>query len=301
MDVGQCGCVILNYNDAETTVESVRRIHHYGCISHILVVDNCSTDDSWEKLDAIRHFNKVICFRTDFNGGYGYGNNIGVRYARDVLGEKAVLIVNPDVVFSEECLHVCLRELQSREDAAVISPLQLDSRGNAVLMFAWNIGSGVRHVLSCEVFLRHTFFPLPCVDLNPEDEHVFVDCVPGSFLLIDADKFLLSGGYAPEMFLYWEETILGHRIKSMGWKTVLLPFQKYYHHHSVSINKSMPRITAQRQVQYNSLLVCLREVWSYGEVRLWLARLFLKWCLLEEKALALLKQRIFGRIKSDDE
>lgn len=301
MDAGQCSCVILNYNDADTTAALIRCIHDYSILRYILVVDNCSTDDSWEKLAALQAMNKVICLRTDYNGGYGYGNNFGVRYAHDVLGEKAVLIVNPDVEFTEDCLRTCLKELQSREDVAVVSPLQLDSNGNLVRQFAWNIGSGLRHLLSCEVLLRHSFFPLPCVKAEIGENQVFVDCVPGSFLLVKAEKFLLCGGYHREMFLYWEETFLGFRIKSMGWKTVLLPRLTYTHHHCVSVQKTIPRIVTQRQIQYDSLLVCLREIWGYGKIRRSLACVFMKWCLVEEKILTRLKQTISGRNRSNDE
>lgn len=300
MDIGQCSCVILNYNDAETTIALVRRIHGYGCLKHILVVDNCSTDDSWDKLNTLAYLNKVICLRTDRNGGYGYGNNYGVRYAGEVLQEAAVLIVNPDVEFSEDCLSACLKALHSREDMAIVSPLQLDSSGKIIRQFAWNIGSGLRHLLSCEAFLRHMVFPLPCADVDLKQELAFVDCVPGSFLLVDTGKFLLSGGYHRDMFLYWEETLLGYRVKQMGWKTALLLQQKYTHNHSVSIQKSIPRIAIQRRIQYDSFLICLREIWGYGKIRLLLARLFLKWCLTEEKILTILKRMISGRNRTND-
>lgn len=300
VDVGQCSCVILNFNDADTVVRLVRRIHGYQCLKYILVVDNCSTDDSWDHLNTELEMEKVVCLRTQYNGGYGYGNNFGVRYSFEVLGEKAVLIVNPDVEFSEDCLVACLEELQNGEDVAVVSPLQLDSTGNVVRQFAWDLGSGLRLLLSCEFFLRHTFFPLPRANVHMETGRAIVDCVPGSFLLVDAEKFLLSGGYDHEMFLYWEETILGYRIRRMGWKTVLLPRQKYYHHHSVSVHKTIPQIVSQRRLQYNSLLVCLKEVWGYGQIRLRLARLFLDWCLLEEKVLAKLKLMNSGRGRPND-
>lgn len=40
-------CVILNYNDAGTVENLVRRIKDYRCLDRIVVVDNASTDDSW--------------------------------------------------------------------------------------------------------------------------------------------------------------------------------------------------------------------------------------------------------------
>ena len=37
--------VILNYNDAVSTIQLVERLKNYECVSRILVVDNKSTDD----------------------------------------------------------------------------------------------------------------------------------------------------------------------------------------------------------------------------------------------------------------
>lgn len=43
-------CVILNYNDAETTEKLVKQIVDYNVLHQIIVVDNASTDDSLERL-----------------------------------------------------------------------------------------------------------------------------------------------------------------------------------------------------------------------------------------------------------
>ena len=43
-------CVILNYNDAETTGKLVRQITDYDVLYQVIVVDNVSTDDSLEWL-----------------------------------------------------------------------------------------------------------------------------------------------------------------------------------------------------------------------------------------------------------
>ena len=38
-------CVILNYNDAETTEKLVKQIADYNVLHQIIVVDNASTDE----------------------------------------------------------------------------------------------------------------------------------------------------------------------------------------------------------------------------------------------------------------
>ena len=84
--------VILNYNDADTTIEAVERIRDFCTIDHVIVVDNASTDDSAARIGSFLYGleeerpedaeeQRYMLVISDKNGGYGYGNNIGVRYA----------------------------------------------------------------------------------------------------------------------------------------------------------------------------------------------------------------------------
>ena len=45
-------CIILNYNDAETAAGLAEELKESRLIDDILLVDNCSTDDSWEKFKS---------------------------------------------------------------------------------------------------------------------------------------------------------------------------------------------------------------------------------------------------------
>lgn len=294
-----CSCVILNYNDAETTIALVNRICGYVCLRHIIVVDNCSSDDSWERLEAIRGIHKVITIKSEKNGGYGYGNNYGVRYAVERLGERQVLIANPDVFFSEDCLNACMQTMKCHPDCGVVAPVQLDTDGKRAVQYAWNISPGLRTLLQSEFLLRHTLFPLPCVKVDFSEPEKEVDCVPGSFLLVDGEKFLQAGGYQESMFLYFEEMMLGYRMRKVGWKTLLLPQQSYLHLHAVSVRRSIPKTVTQRKIQNESLLIYLNETCGYGPVRLMIAKWFLKFCLQEEKILGRFRQKEGGIIEKE--
>ena len=46
--------VILNYNDAQTTMKLTESWKNSKVIRNIIIVDNCSTDDSWEKLGEFK-------------------------------------------------------------------------------------------------------------------------------------------------------------------------------------------------------------------------------------------------------
>ena len=86
----QLSCVILNYNDAETTEKLVKQLADYDVLHQIIVVDNASTDDSLELLGKLEldanasQRGNVRVISADHNGGYGSGNNLGVRYAASI-------------------------------------------------------------------------------------------------------------------------------------------------------------------------------------------------------------------------
>ena len=72
--------IVLNYNDAETTLSFLESARKLKEIQKIIVVDNHSTDDSYDKLKAAE-VESIEVIQTKRNGGYAYGNNYGAFYA----------------------------------------------------------------------------------------------------------------------------------------------------------------------------------------------------------------------------
>lgn len=89
-------CIILNYNDAPTTINLVDSIKDYTLIDYIVIVDNCSTDDSWEQMQRYKS-DKIHVIKSPKNRGYGAGNNIGLRYSSDTLNADYSIIANPEI------------------------------------------------------------------------------------------------------------------------------------------------------------------------------------------------------------
>lgn len=97
------GCVVLNYNDADTTLDLLKRIEPMEIIDQIVLVDNKSTDNSLERLKE-QESNKVHVVCAEKNGGYGSGNNVGIGYLRKNYSCDYIIIANPDVIFDESVI-----------------------------------------------------------------------------------------------------------------------------------------------------------------------------------------------------
>lgn len=64
---------------------------NYEEICKIIVVDNCSNDNSFEKLSLIKNY-KFDLIKTDKNEGYAYRNNFGIKYAKEKYNLKFFII-----------------------------------------------------------------------------------------------------------------------------------------------------------------------------------------------------------------
>ena len=64
------GIVILNYNDSETTINLIRHIKGFFSLSKIVVVDNASTDDSYNRLQNQSEEYGFDLIGASRNGGY---------------------------------------------------------------------------------------------------------------------------------------------------------------------------------------------------------------------------------------
>lgn len=274
-------CVILNYNDAPTTLEQVERIRGYECLDCIVVVDNCSSDDSVELLEAAAD-EKVVLLKAERNGGYGAGNNLGIRYSREVLHMTHVLIANPDTEFSERCVAAMAAVFQKQSRVGVVAASMTDhSDGNQPK--AWPLRPFVKSLMAAGPVCRRLFkgalyYPKTYFE---KKKAVYVDVVHGSMLMVDAEKMMDCGAYDEEVFLYEEENILGFCMKKKGYRTVLLLKETYLHHNSVTISKTFQSLEAKQKLRHESMMYYFKHYLEINGLQEKFANVFFRIILLE--------------------
>lgn len=257
------------------------------------MVDNCSTDHSLEKLEKITDEKVVVC-RSPRNGGYGFGNNIGVQYAKEQYGTKYVLIANPDVEFEESLVSVLQNKMQQDRSIAVVSANQRGVDGQ-LKKSGWFLPGKAETILHGEVLCAILLDKIGGRKLGatPQSGWKFVDCVAGSLLMVDADVFLAAGGYDPEMFLYCEESTLGRKMMTLEKKTALYVSESYLHNHSVTISKSY-NVKGQREQLLKSTLTYLKKYCDASKFEIHMASVLYKFGTLELTVIKAIK-RFFRR------
>lgn len=283
-------CVILNYNDADTAIGLVREICGYKSLKRIVVVDNASTDDSWEKLSVLQsEYKNVDLLHAEKNGGYGAGNNIGVCYAVHENQADHVLIANPDVKFSDACVNALSGMLERHPELGAATAWMEDATFGTAKN-GWKLNGFLGELFAMGPISRRLFGTY----LNYPEKYfegkkaVYVDAVHGSMLMVDGKKFLEAGGYDEGIFLYQEEAVLGKRLAKLGYRSLLVLNQRYRHEHSVSISKSFQSHISRQKLRNESVLYYMKQYLGIGPVREMIAKIWFAIILLEIRAASLI-------------
>lgn len=229
-------CVVVNYNDSNTCMDFINNCMDYKIIEKIVVVDNCSTDNSYEIL-KVKYGNneKIDVIKSEKNGGYGYGNNVGIRHCFEKYNPTHIIVSNPDVKFTENVVQELYLALNCKSQHLVAAPKMIQKNGS-VGNLPWKIPSKRQYIFLSSLFFCNNDFRHSLSDFR--NKYEYVDCVSGAFLMFKAVDDIKNGVYDENVFLFCEETLIGMKYKKMGLKTIFLPNMEFIHLGSESINKS---------------------------------------------------------------
>lgn len=251
--------IILNYNDADTTESLIRLVKDYSALDHIVVVDNQSTNDSYERLKK-HASDKIDVLLAEANKGYATGNNFGAFYALEQYAPDYLLIANPDVEFSEKVVERLVETLERYEKGAVAAPIVNQGYNIWSLPDYWGI-------------IEALFLVWFNLDKRNQKKRLIakggvqpVGVVEGSFFCVKADVFRQIGGLDERTFLYCEENILAKKVDDIGMQVLALADERYDHFHSRSIRKHYRSKAKAFHNFYPSFELYLKEYLHIGPV-----------------------------------
>ena len=234
--------LILNYNSYKDTISFVHHIWGQEKVLPllpILIVDNFSSDHSFEILrQEFQDYQNIEVIQTQKNGGYGYGNNWGIKYLQQTYNPEFIIISNPDITADITIIPEMLKAFQLDKKIASVS-VQMVNRNNIPQMSAWTLPNLFDDII-LSVGLLKALLKNP-VEYPKTIEPRFVDVLQGAFFMIKSKSMDEIGGYDENLFLYGEERILGFKLKEIGYKQYFLPHLSFIHHGGKTINKILPR------------------------------------------------------------
>lgn len=253
------GIVILNYNDYETTKEMLNTIKNYKSLDIIVVVDNHSTDRSFSKLKKYES-KKIRVIKSKENKGYAYGNNYGIEYLIQNYSVDNIIISNPDISVLDKDIKMLVSDLELNLNIDLVAPY-VDENG--VISRGWKLPSYFDELLSNMNFVHR----LAKKRMQYKDKHYQmklskVEVVSGCFFVIRRKSFQMIGLFDENTFLYYEENIIGNKLKKLGMNTYVDKDVIIKHNLSVSVDKSFNSLKKYKilkdsqkyyQKEYNNL------------------------------------------------
>lgn len=215
--VKESAFVILNYQKFQLTLSLVKQLVNNLNVdeTQIIVVDNLSPNNS----DEILRNNLpagVIYVQSGYNGGYAFGNNIGIREAKNRKFEFITLL-NNDIFFQEDFVSPLIEAIKRNDKIAMAGPVYYNDDGKIESY------GGVNDFLRG----RSKFVD---VDSIPENLNIIqFEWILGAVLTFRS-SLIESIGYIPEeYFLNYEENDWQQTARRQGYNVVAVKQSKVIH------------------------------------------------------------------------
>lgn len=210
--------VYNNWKFTEACLRSIRRSSDESTPFEVLVADDCSTDNTREKLADIQG---VRVIANEINLGFLMNCNNAVKHARG----RYVVLLNNDTEVSKNWLKLMLDVFANFDRVGVVAGKLIYPDGRVQEAGGVMMKNGWGH---------------PYGRLQDPAKYEFnyvkeVDCAIGACLMIDRELFLKIGGfderYAPA---HYEEFDFEFSVRAAGFRVMYQPAAEIIHHESVS-------------------------------------------------------------------
>jgi len=213
--------IVLNYNTADETIACLKSIKEIAYQNYrVVVIDNASTDNSENKITHyLKDFPTYSYIQTGYNGGYGYGNNIGIKYALGA-GAEYLLILNNDTVVTTDFLEPMIDVAKNDKTIGIVSGkiYQFDDPNRI-----WFYGGSFNQ---CRGRVEHYHFNALDVGQSISQTVTFIS---GCMWLIPRDVFLEVGYIDEEYFMYVEDVEFSQRLIDAGYRLEVASKSIIYH------------------------------------------------------------------------
>src|SRR5512142_11402 len=203
------GIIILNYNTREVLRDCLNSLAGArGLEFETIVVDNCSSDGS---ADMVREeFPHICLICSPRNGGFAYGNNLGLReFLSRPVPPRALLLLNPDTVVPPDSLRLLMDFLDAHPQAGVVGPRLTLADGSLDLAcrrsFPTPQVSFYRMVGLSKLLPRSPRFGRYNLTYLDEHQTAEVDSVVGACMVVRREAIGQAGLMDEAFFMYGED------------------------------------------------------------------------------------------------
>jgi hypothetical protein len=225
---------IVNYNGKDITascLKSLDKISVKDFELNVVVVDNGS-EEVFETKEIYKNFKPTI-IRSNQNLGFSGGQNSGIKYALK-NGADYVVILNNDVLLSEDFIVELLKTFVEKKDCGLVSPKIYFAKGHEfhkdkyseseLGKVIWYAGGKIdwKNLLASHRGVDE-------VDMGQYENLEGTDFASGCCEMIKKEVFERTGLFDERYFLYYEDNDLSQRAKKYGFKIYYQPKAMLWH------------------------------------------------------------------------
>jgi GT2 family glycosyltransferase len=208
--------IIVTYNHKRYLEHCINSVLKQDYPHEIIVVDNCSQDDSSQLVREI--FPDVKLIESLENKGYGAGNNLGVKHA---TGEY-IVILNPDTIVEDGWLRELVKPLENEKKIATPKILLYD--GSLI-----NTCGNINH------FSGLTFTRGLGAEPSAYQKLEYVSGISGCCFAMRRRDFIEMGGFDECFFVYNEDSDLSWRAHLKGFGILYVPTSVVRHDYKLNV------------------------------------------------------------------
>jgi GT2 family glycosyltransferase len=206
---------VLNFNNFESTKKCVLSILDCSLKNiEIYIVDNNSSDNSYQKLNDFFKDHKVV--KSKANNGYAAGHKIAVNYGIENKFDF-IWVLNNDLTVRKETLQKLLLAYNSY-GTGIYGSITLKSENPDVV----NFGGGNTDDIN-EEFDYNAYDGYLLENYYKKTKLRKVQSVEGSSMLIPLEVIKEHGFMREDFFMYGEETDYCYRLKKLGISSYIIP------------------------------------------------------------------------------
>ncbi len=179
--------IITTFNSSKVILQCLNKIDLD--LYSVFVVDNNSKDDTVKIIEE-NFSNKITIIKNQKNLGYGRGNNCALRQVQS----EFAMILNPDAFIFSKDIELILQTLNQNPEIAICAPLLLKK-------YPFEQKDFNEEVKVVKKNLR-----------SQENGYSSVKYIIGACLILRMSFFQEVGFYDEEIFLYYEDDEICHRV-----------------------------------------------------------------------------------------
>lgn len=249
-DAPDVSVVIVNFHTLPLVFDAVDSVIEktQNVTFEIIVVDNAS-EPEFEASVKARYGIRVRTLALPENAGFGRANNAALPLARG----RHIFFLNPDTILVNDAISILSRYLDADSSAGACGGNLFHPDMRPAPSFRrilpgpfWELSERLRRHPERMIYGRNTRF-------NHSHRPKEVGYITGADLMVRRTVIDSTGGFAPEFFMYFEETDLCARIRKKGFRIMSVPEAKIIHLEGASFAQKTPeeqKAANERKLSY---------------------------------------------------